>query len=561
MSSSRVCNAAGECNAAAPTAADGSELSAQEKDLLNRSTKKPKVSTLDDASTRAVNGQEKPQANVVSGGSIFQTTIGLGMERKMVSYKDICIGVNGHNVSEEDVVFFKEIQGMHNDVQQRVDEHDQGFLGDPLCPEVRLSDEERRMISIPWKRSIIVKVLGRKMTLRYFQARLYKLWEKAGADSEFETERAKFARIFIEIDLNKILISQFSLEKRIYNVEYEGLHLICFQYGRYGHKKEGCPLLLRNDDEKPVNPPVDTVVPQPAAATMTETAFGPWMLVQKSQRRNSWNISGDKGGKQGAINGDSGGSKKDNTLAMHLSGSRFNALHNDEDDEVGANVAHDSERISNYNQEDQTPQDNRRNGKSNADFRPTKANRNKPTGASGSRKAAKSVSNHAKSSDLNDSKIQEMMINSDKDHVSKVGASLLEAGSSRGSMVSPKCLGSKSAGPVSNNLRRVSLNLKSQVRFKNVKTAARNNGALPVLSLPLMNKSVNILSSKAQFDDTSLVGQKDDVEICNSRPPDNLNLQQGTQEHDMVELSTDSDSEGDLRVDSLDGEMVVPISL
>ncbi|KAJ1403694.1 Zinc finger, CCHC-type [Sesbania bispinosa] len=535
MSSAKVCNAAGECNAAAPTAADGSELSAQEKDLLNRSTKKPKVSTLDDASTRAVNGQEKPQANVVNGGSLFQTTIGLGMERKMVSYKDICIGVNGHNVSEEDVVFFEEIQGMHNDVQQRVDEHDQGFLGDPLCSEVRLSDEERRMISIPWKRSIIVKVLGRKMTLRYFHARLYKLWkpkfrmkiidldneyfvirEKAGADGEFETERAKFARICIEIDLNKILISQFSLEKRIYNVEYEGLHLVCFQCGRYGHKKEGCPLLLRNDDVQPVNPLVDTVVPQPAAAPMTETSFGPWMLVQKSQRRNSQNISVDKGGKQGAINGDSGGSKKDNTMAMHLSGSRFNALHNDEDDEVGANVAHDSERISNHNQEDQTPQDNRRNDKSNADFGPTKANRNRPTGASGSRKAAKSVSNHARSSDLNDSKIQEMIINSDKDHLSKVGVFLLEAGSSRCSMVSSKCLGSKSVGPVLNNLRRVGLNLKSQVRLKNVKTAARNNGALPILSLPLMNESVNILSSKAQFDDTSLVGQKDDVEICNS---------------------------------------------
>ncbi|KAJ1394112.1 hypothetical protein SESBI_34415 [Sesbania bispinosa] len=530
MSSARVCNAAGECNAAAPTVADGNELSAQEKDLLNRSTKKPKVSTLDDVSTRAVNGQEKPQANVVNGGSLFQTTIGLGMERKMVSYKDICIGVNGHNVSEEDVVFFKEIQGMHNDVQQRVDEHDQGFLGDLLCPEVRLSDEECRMISIPWKRSIIVKVLGRKMTLRYFQARLYKLWQP------------KFRMEIIDLDNEYFVISLFSVRS-------------------LWAQKKGCPLLLRNDDVQPVNPPVDTVVPQPAAAPMTETSFGPWMLVQKSQRRNSRNISGDKGGKQGAINGDLGGSKKDNTMAMYLSGSRFNALHNDEDDEVGANVAHDSERISNHNQEDQTPQDNRRNDKSNADFGPTKANKNKPTGASGSRKAAKSVSNHAKSSDLNDSKIQEMMINSDKDHVSKVGASLLEVGSSRGSMVSPKCLGSKSAGPVSNNLRRVGLNLKSQVRFKNVKTAARNNGALPVLSLPLMNESVNILSSKAQFDDTSLVGQKDDVEICNSRPPDNLNLQQGTQEHDMVELSTDSDSEGDLRVDSLDGEMVVPSSL
>ena len=28
---------------------------------------------------------------------------------------------------------------------------------------------------------------------------------------------------------------------RIRRVEYEGIHLICFGCGKYGHKKEACP--------------------------------------------------------------------------------------------------------------------------------------------------------------------------------------------------------------------------------------------------------------------------------------------------------------------------------
>lgn len=50
--------------------------------------------------------------------------------------------------------------------------------------------------------------------------------------------RGKFARIGVEVDLSKPLISKFRMRHRYWMVEYEGLHLVCFKCGTYGHKIE-----------------------------------------------------------------------------------------------------------------------------------------------------------------------------------------------------------------------------------------------------------------------------------------------------------------------------------
>ncbi|KAJ1397038.1 hypothetical protein SESBI_32124 [Sesbania bispinosa] len=211
-------------------------------------------------------------------------------------------------------------------------------------------------------------------------------------------------------------------------------------------------------------------------------------------------------------------------------------------------------------QGDRTFQEVRRKGKSKMVMGPTNDNKSNHSEASGLRKDAHYVSNHVKTTTRKNATIQGNIPNSDAEHVSK-GCNSKEAGSSRGNLVTPNNVGSKPVGPASHNMRKVGLNLKSQVRFKNVKTAARTKGALPILSMPLMTESLNILSNEAHSGEPHLMGQKDDVEVFNSRPPDNLNLQQQIQEQDMVELSTDTDSEGDLQVNSLGGEMVVPSSL
>lgn len=47
--------------------------------------------------------------------------------------------------------------------------------------------------------------------------------------------RARFARVCIDIDLTKPLVAKFCLDDAWYNVEYEGIHTICFACGMYGH--------------------------------------------------------------------------------------------------------------------------------------------------------------------------------------------------------------------------------------------------------------------------------------------------------------------------------------
>ncbi|XP_025703061.1 uncharacterized protein [Arachis hypogaea] len=63
--------------------------------------------------------------------------------------------------------------------------------------------------------------------------------------------RGKFARICMEVDLRKKLVTSFSTLGKYFRLEYEGLHLICFNCGRYGHKHDGCPKKIKEAKDRP----------------------------------------------------------------------------------------------------------------------------------------------------------------------------------------------------------------------------------------------------------------------------------------------------------------------
>ncbi|RYR62925.1 hypothetical protein Ahy_A04g020682 [Arachis hypogaea] len=52
--------------------------------------------------------------------------------------------------------------------------------------------------------------------------------------------RGRFARIFVEIDLSKKLVPRISVLGSTLNIEHEGLHLIYFTCGKYGHRTDQC---------------------------------------------------------------------------------------------------------------------------------------------------------------------------------------------------------------------------------------------------------------------------------------------------------------------------------
>ncbi|CAN1147044.1 Uncharacterized protein At4g02000 [Linum perenne] len=98
--------------------------------------------------------------------------------------------------------------------------------------------------------------------------------------------RGNYARLCIEVDLNKPLVSKYLLNRRVRRVEYEGLHEICFHCGRYGHERGSCPLTREAADpsmgETLFSNPIfheDNVRPE------LEGDFGPWMKAKKNMRR------------------------------------------------------------------------------------------------------------------------------------------------------------------------------------------------------------------------------------------------------------------------------------
>ncbi|KAI9108022.1 hypothetical protein K1719_020895 [Acacia pycnantha] len=53
-------------------------------------------------------------------------------------------------------------------------------------------------------------------------------------------DKGEFARICVEVDLHKPLLPAFTVFGEDKQLVYEGLHLVCFSCGRYGHAQEKC---------------------------------------------------------------------------------------------------------------------------------------------------------------------------------------------------------------------------------------------------------------------------------------------------------------------------------
>ncbi|KAJ1443237.1 Zinc finger, CCHC-type [Sesbania bispinosa] len=370
-------------------------LSSEEADILRRSTTKQKplvelVSHDDDV---------VDQNTSVTTKSLFPTATEVSLSRKLVSYKDICLGSKGDDKGVEEDGSEGDSSEQESSESEGSDYEDDFVMFDPLCPVVSLSKEERKRICHPWKRAIIVKLLGRRISLRMLKNRLSKLWQpKSGMDNldlendyflinfnnsddlddvfergpwmiqdhylviqkwrpeffpfeddlknvavwiripclpveyydqlilkrigdtlgrtvkidgntlkekvvglgELYTERAKFARICIEVNLQQPLISRFELNGQRYKVEYEGLHLVCFKCGRYGHRRKGCPTAtgegpkdaVVNNDPMGVTPKVTADSIQVAGKEPpTRDGFGPWMLVQKGELEENQSVA------------------------------------------------------------------------------------------------------------------------------------------------------------------------------------------------------------------------------------------------------------------------------
>jgi hypothetical protein len=119
------------------------------------------------------------------------------------------------------------------------------------------------------------------------------------------------------------------IKDRKYNVEYEGLHLLCINCGKFGHFKEGCP------DKTIVTEEIPSVRIEAESLTgiNNSTADGPWLVVQKQRRSRK--------GKEKEASATEGGGRRGSekiTQAAPITGSRFESLMNEIPDLVPENI-------------------------------------------------------------------------------------------------------------------------------------------------------------------------------------------------------------------------------
>lgn len=117
--------------------------------------------------------------------------------------------------------------------------------------------------------------------------------------------RGKFARVCVEVDLTKPLKSGYMLRGKLWPVQYEGLHELCFTCGRYGHTTNICPTIIScNQPDKDQATPS---LPQMSKSKATDildrlfeegrsAAYGEWMTAMKPRRRQGRGNSAREGG-------------------------------------------------------------------------------------------------------------------------------------------------------------------------------------------------------------------------------------------------------------------------
>ena len=115
-------------------------------------------------------------------------------------------------------------------------------------------------------------------------------------DSNTASEaRGRYARICVQIDLCKPLINQILLDGLVQEIQYEGVHSLCFSCGRVGHRKDGCPHTIKaptmdgHEVVESLNRENGSTckgdqVSHKAGIVDEEgkSEFGPWMLVRKT---------------------------------------------------------------------------------------------------------------------------------------------------------------------------------------------------------------------------------------------------------------------------------------
>nr|POE62200.1 uncharacterized protein CFP56_39528 [Quercus suber] len=179
--------------------------------------------------------------------------------------------------------------------------------------------------------SIVVWIRLKELPIEYYNLEaLIHIGKSIGnvlwVDSHTAMEtRGRYARICVQVDVDKTLPTAVLIGKCEQTICYEGLQSLCFSCGRIGHCKENCPYTIRAEsssstlgtkengtsDSQPCDERVpDNVGPEVEPSKIMHESvreevqsgtYGPWTIV--SCRKNGTKLQGSGGAYNGLDNG------------------------------------------------------------------------------------------------------------------------------------------------------------------------------------------------------------------------------------------------------------------
>ncbi|XP_031106253.1 uncharacterized protein LOC116010899 [Ipomoea triloba] len=344
----------------------------EDEDLLRRSTKKTKRGrdSSKQPSTSPIDGiiQETPMSAGLKSSDSTQWRTPIETPNNAWGRKENYESTEQEEVSDEETM--EEVES------------------DPNCPVIPVSREEKERLRRPWRRTLIVKVLGRKVGYLFLRQRLQQMWKTEANfeliaidqdyflarfeslrdyefakydgpwiilghyltvqewepnffpqknklnkllvwvrfpalpieyfEEEFLTKIGKnigrpvkvdtttslisigrFARVCVEVDVTKPLLAKFTVGGEVVPIEYEGIQMVCFSCGIYGHKQGQCRADehkkgenvagLNSDQDQNSNP--QNMKEHPGVHQVSKPTrdlrqnFGEWMLVARKDKR------------------------------------------------------------------------------------------------------------------------------------------------------------------------------------------------------------------------------------------------------------------------------------
>ena len=94
--------------------------------------------------------------------------------------------------------------------------------------------------------------------------------------------RGGYARLYVQINLDKPLISSIRVGKLVQRVLYEGISSLCFCCGKLGHKQESCGLKTSQPNGEAATK-ISLKSNEISEDVSLEPNYGPWMVVTRKR--------------------------------------------------------------------------------------------------------------------------------------------------------------------------------------------------------------------------------------------------------------------------------------